>query len=175
MVRRTPGLLDASRPNRQTHATDQAVPQRRKLPSLVAILPRGEHRKAACLALGYTENSFRLFSPLRPEIRLLRPIRAHEAENDTLRGNLFRLARRASIRQWFAIVHGDRKLSGAARNCQLSPRHAPGGAAFLEQPHGHSAVPLTAMREGGETFIHRATGPIRDRNSYGNDPFPPRG
>ncbi|HAS83406.1 MAG TPA: hypothetical protein DCS43_12245 [Verrucomicrobia bacterium] len=33
----------------------------------------------------------------------------------------------------------------------------------------------TAIREGGETFIHRPTGEIRDRNSYGNDPFPPKG
>ncbi|MGI6099142.1 MAG: DUF2188 domain-containing protein [Lentisphaerae bacterium] len=33
----------------------------------------------------------------------------------------------------------------------------------------------TASREGGETFIHRPDGRIRDRNSYGNDPFPPRG
>lgn len=33
----------------------------------------------------------------------------------------------------------------------------------------------TAIREGGETFIHRPTGEIRDRSSYGNDPCPPRG
>jgi hypothetical protein len=33
----------------------------------------------------------------------------------------------------------------------------------------------TAIREGGETFIHRPSGEIRNRNSYGNDPFPPRG
>lgn len=28
---------------------------------------------------------------------------------------------------------------------------------------------------GGEHFIHRPNGQIRDRNSYGNDPYPPRG
>lgn len=33
----------------------------------------------------------------------------------------------------------------------------------------------TAKREHGETFIHRLDGPIRDRNSYGNDPHPPKG
>lgn len=33
----------------------------------------------------------------------------------------------------------------------------------------------TARREQGETFIHRSNGEIRDRNSYGNDPCPPKG
>jgi hypothetical protein len=33
----------------------------------------------------------------------------------------------------------------------------------------------TAKREGGETFIHRPNGQIRDRDSYGNDPHPPKG
>lgn len=33
----------------------------------------------------------------------------------------------------------------------------------------------TAIREHGETFIHRPTGEIRDRDSYGNDSCPPRG
>lgn len=37
------------------------------------------------------------------------------------------------------------------------------------------AARQTAIREGGETFIHRPSGIIRDRNSYGTDPFPPRG
>jgi uncharacterized protein YdaT len=37
------------------------------------------------------------------------------------------------------------------------------------------AARRTAMHEGGETFIHRPDGRIRDRDSYGNDPFPPRG
>ena len=32
-----------------------------------------------------------------------------------------------------------------------------------------------AIRERGETYIHRPNGQIRDRNSYGNDPHPPRG
>jgi len=32
-----------------------------------------------------------------------------------------------------------------------------------------------AIREGSELFIHRPDGRIRDRNSYGNDPFPPKG
>jgi len=32
-----------------------------------------------------------------------------------------------------------------------------------------------AMRQGSELFVHRPNGQIRDRNSYGNDPFPPEG
>ena len=32
-----------------------------------------------------------------------------------------------------------------------------------------------AQVERGELFIHRPNGQIRDRDSYGNDPFPPRG
>ena len=32
-----------------------------------------------------------------------------------------------------------------------------------------------AKNQGSELFIHRKDGTIRDRNSYGNDPFPPIG
>jgi len=33
----------------------------------------------------------------------------------------------------------------------------------------------TARRAGVEHLIHRRDGTIGERNSYGNDPFPPRG
>lgn len=32
-----------------------------------------------------------------------------------------------------------------------------------------------AINQNSELFIHRPNGQIRARNSYGNDPFPPRG
>ena len=32
-----------------------------------------------------------------------------------------------------------------------------------------------AIDRGSELLIHRRDGRIRERNSYGNDPFPPRG
>lgn len=32
-----------------------------------------------------------------------------------------------------------------------------------------------ARREHSELFIHGEDGKIRERNSYGNDPFPPKG
>ncbi len=32
-----------------------------------------------------------------------------------------------------------------------------------------------AINQGSELFVHNKHGQIRDRNSYGNDPFPPKG
>jgi len=32
-----------------------------------------------------------------------------------------------------------------------------------------------AINQHSELVIHRQNGQIRDRNSYGNDPFPPKG
>jgi cytochrome b len=32
-----------------------------------------------------------------------------------------------------------------------------------------------AQNQGSELFIHNRQGQIRDRDSHGNDPFPPRG
>lgn len=32
-----------------------------------------------------------------------------------------------------------------------------------------------AINQGTEVVIHRINGQIRDKNSYGKDPFPPRG
>jgi hypothetical protein len=33
----------------------------------------------------------------------------------------------------------------------------------------------TAINQGSELFVHGANGQIRARNSYGNDPYPPKG
>ena len=33
----------------------------------------------------------------------------------------------------------------------------------------------TALRQNVEVLIHGRNGRIRERNSYGNDPFPPKG
>lgn len=32
-----------------------------------------------------------------------------------------------------------------------------------------------AINKGSEVVIHRPNGQIRDKNSYGNDPYPPEG
>lgn len=42
------------------------------------------------------------------------------------------------------------------------------------QSEVESAAKDVARREGGEVFTHRADGKIRDRDSYGNDPCPPK-
>lgn len=43
------------------------------------------------------------------------------------------------------------------------------------QAEAARAARETAQRQQSEVFIHRPNGQIRERNSYGNDPFPPEG
>ncbi len=43
------------------------------------------------------------------------------------------------------------------------------------QAEAAQAARQTAQRENVETFIHGRNGKIRERNSYGNDPYPPEG
>ncbi|MDM8151632.1 DUF2188 domain-containing protein [Priestia megaterium] len=37
------------------------------------------------------------------------------------------------------------------------------------------AAKSIAKNQGSELFIHGTDGKIRERNSYGNDPYPPKG
>lgn len=37
------------------------------------------------------------------------------------------------------------------------------------------AARSTAIKQGSEMLIHGTNGRIRERNTYGKDPFPPRG
>jgi hypothetical protein len=46
---------------------------------------------------------------------------------------------------------------------------------FDTQAEAAAAAREAALREGTEHFIHRPNGQIRERNSYGNDPYPPEG
>lgn len=66
------------------------------------------------------------------------------------------------------VPHGDgwgARREGASR---VGPVHdTQAGAA--------AAARTTAMREHGEVIIHRPDGRIRDSDSYGNDPFSPKG
>lgn len=66
------------------------------------------------------------------------------------------------------VPHGSDWAVRRAGASRVSSTHGTQGAA-------ESAARRTAIREHGETFTHRPNGQIRDRNSYGNDPFPPRG
>ncbi len=38
-----------------------------------------------------------------------------------------------------------------------------------------SAAREIARRQGSEMLVHRENGQIRERNTYGRDPFPPKG
>lgn len=49
------------------------------------------------------------------------------------------------------------------------------GSTHSTQTEATEAARSTALRERGEVVIHRPDGRIRDANSYGNDPFPPKG
>jgi hypothetical protein len=53
-------------------------------------------------------------------------------------------------------------------NSRLTSRH-------LTQVEAEAAARKIAQRERSEVIIHRPDGRIRDRNSYGNDPYPPEG
>lgn len=56
------------------------------------------------------------------------------------------------------------KREGAARS----------GSVHETQAEAIEAARETAVRERGEVFIHDRKNRIRDRDSYGSDPFPPR-
>lgn len=54
------------------------------------------------------------------------------------------------------------------------------GASQVDSVHGTQAeanetARIAAIRERGEVIIHRPDGRIRDADSYGNDPYPPKG
>lgn len=48
-------------------------------------------------------------------------------------------------------------------------------ATFETQALAAAAAREAAMKSHGEAFIHRPNGQIRERNSYGADPYPPQG
>lgn len=43
------------------------------------------------------------------------------------------------------------------------------------QSDAASSARRIAQNQGSEVVIHRADGRIRDKDSYGNDPYPPKG
>jgi cytochrome b len=55
-----------------------------------------------------------------------------------------------------------------AGNGRLTSRHETQADAF-------EAAREIAINQRSEVVIHRPNGQIRDSNSYGNDPFPPKG
>jgi hypothetical protein len=66
------------------------------------------------------------------------------------------------------VPHGERwatQREGASR----------AGSLHDTQAQAQAAARNTAIRERGEVIIHRPNGQIRDADSYGHDPFPPKG
>lgn len=46
---------------------------------------------------------------------------------------------------------------------------------FNTQYEAENRAREIAINQKSEVIVHRRNGQIRDRNSYGNDPFPPKG
>ena len=63
--------------------------------------------------------------------------------------------------------NGDWAVRGAGSRCATSVHST--------QREAADAAREIARNQRSELFIHRKDGRIRDRSSYGNDPFPPRG
>jgi Uncharacterized protein conserved in bacteria (DUF2188) len=48
-------------------------------------------------------------------------------------------------------------------------------SAHPTQSEAERAARTIAINQRSEVVIHRPNGEIRDKNSYGNDPYPPKG
>lgn len=66
------------------------------------------------------------------------------------------------------VPHGDGWANRRAGSSRVSKT-------FDTKKAAQSAGKQTARNEKVEHLIHRKDGSIGERNSYGNDPFPPRG
>lgn len=61
--------------------------------------------------------------------------------------------------KWSVIRAGAKRVSGY----------------YQTQQEAMTVAQDRAKREGGELYIHGRDGRIRDRSSFGRDPFPPKG
>ena len=71
-------------------------------------------------------------------------------------------------RNQLIVRHGDGWAVRAAGSQRVT-------ATFNTQAEAIDRGREIAINGGSELFIHGRNGQIRERNSYGNDPFPPRG
>jgi hypothetical protein len=66
------------------------------------------------------------------------------------------------------VPHGDDWAVRGAGNEKVTSIHQ-------TQADAERAARDIAINQRSEVIIHRPDGRIRDKNSYGNDPFPPEG
>lgn len=66
------------------------------------------------------------------------------------------------------VPHSEGWAVRGAGNSRVSSIHA-------TQAEAAQAARDTAQRQHSEVLIHGRNGQIRERDSYGNDPFPPKG
>ena len=66
------------------------------------------------------------------------------------------------------VPHGDGWANRRAGATRVSKQ-------FDTKADAQAAGRATAKREGTEHVVHKRDGRIGERNSYGNDPYPPKG
>lgn len=66
------------------------------------------------------------------------------------------------------VPHENEWAVRGAGNSRVTSHHS-------TQAQAERAAREIAINQKSEVLIHREDGRIRERNSYGNDPFPPKG
>lgn len=66
------------------------------------------------------------------------------------------------------VPHGDNWAVRGEGNSRVTSIHP-------TQAEAYDAGRRIAINQEAELLVHGQNGQIRERNSYGNDPFPPRG
>lgn len=66
------------------------------------------------------------------------------------------------------VPHGDGWAVRGEGNSRVTSAHA-------TQAEATAAARQIAVNQGSEVVIHRPDGRIRDKDSHGRDPFPPKG
>jgi hypothetical protein len=66
------------------------------------------------------------------------------------------------------VPHGDGWAVRGENNSRATAVHG-------TQAEAETAARAIAINQRSEVVIHRRNGEIRDKNSYGHDPYPPKG
>jgi hypothetical protein len=74
----------------------------------------------------------------------------------------------ATRRDQHVVPHGDAWAVRGEGNSRVTSTHR-------TQNEAIDAARRIASNQGSEVVIHRRNGRIRDKDSHGHDPFPPRG